>query len=78
MLTVPVRVVAVMPADGVSGQVFVAYGGMVVLATAPGIEARFDSPEETWTAEGLADAVGAHFATREPGITFAADAFTKL
>jgi hypothetical protein len=64
--------------EAVNGQVFVAYGGMVALATAPGLEARFDATGDTWTTEELADAVGAHFATRDPSLTFAADAFMKL
>ena len=65
-------------AEAVSGQVFVAYGGMVALATAPNVEKRFDAAGETWTSEELAEAVGAHFAQRDPSLTFAADAFTKL
>jgi NAD(P)-dependent dehydrogenase (short-subunit alcohol dehydrogenase family) len=63
---------------GISGQVFVAYGPMVVLASAPGIEARFDAPGDTWTAEGLADAVGGHFSHRDNQRSFRADAFSSL
>lgn len=65
-------------AEAVNGQVFVAYGGMVALAAAPNVEKRFDAEGETWTAEELAEVVGAHFAQRDPSLTFAADAFTKL
>jgi 3-oxoacyl-[acyl-carrier protein] reductase len=65
-------------AEAVNGQVFVAYGGMVALATAPNVEARFDAPGATWTTEQLAEAVGAHFAQRDPSLSFAADAFMKL
>lgn len=65
-------------ADAISGQVFVAYGPMVVLASAPGIEARFDAPGATWTAEGLADALGGHFSQRDGDRSFRADAFSKL
>jgi hypothetical protein len=62
----------------ISGQVFVAYGPMVVLASAPGIEARFDAPGATWTAEDLAETLGKHFSERDPSRTFRADAFAKL
>jgi NAD(P)-dependent dehydrogenase (short-subunit alcohol dehydrogenase family) len=62
----------------VSGQVFVVYGGMVVLASAPGIERRFDAESGSWTAEGLATEVGAYFAERDKAVTFAADAFARL
>ena len=65
-------------AEAVSGQVFVAYGGMVALASAPAVEKRFDASGDTWTPEELAEQVGAHFAQRDPSLTFAADAFTKL
>ena len=65
-------------AAAISGQVFVAYGPMVVLASAPGIEARFDAPGATWTAEGLAETLGGHFSERDPSRTFRADAFAKL
>jgi 3-oxoacyl-[acyl-carrier protein] reductase len=65
-------------AEAVNGQVFVAYGPMVALASAPNVEARFDAPGETWTVEGLADAVGSHFADRDPALSFAADAFMRL
>jgi NAD(P)-dependent dehydrogenase (short-subunit alcohol dehydrogenase family) len=65
-------------AEAVNGQVFVAYGGMVALASAPGVEARFDASGATWTTEELATVVGAHFSQRDPSLTFAADAFMKL
>ncbi len=65
-------------ADAISGQVFVAYGPMVALATAPGVERRFDASGQTWTDEELAAQLGGHFADRDPELTFAADAFMKL
>jgi NAD(P)-dependent dehydrogenase (short-subunit alcohol dehydrogenase family) len=65
-------------AEAVNGQVFVAYGGMVALASAPGVEARFDASGATWTTDELATVVGAHFSQRDPSLTFAADAFMKL
>jgi 3-oxoacyl-[acyl-carrier protein] reductase len=63
--------------EAVSGQVFVSYGPMVVLVSAPGIEQRFDADGQ-WTSDGLADALGAHFADRTPGKSFRADAFSSL
>jgi 3-oxoacyl-[acyl-carrier protein] reductase len=65
-------------AEDVSGQVFVAYGGMVVLASAPGVERRFDAAEGSWTAEGLASEVGGYFAERDKAVTFSADAIARL
>jgi 3-oxoacyl-[acyl-carrier protein] reductase len=65
-------------AAAISGQVFVAYGPMVALATAPGVERRFDAAGATWTDEELAAQLGGHFADRDPELTFAADAFMKL
>jgi 3-oxoacyl-[acyl-carrier protein] reductase len=65
-------------AAAISGQVFVAYGPMVALATAPGVEKRFDASGATWTDEELATQLGDHFAQRDPELTFAADAFMKL
>jgi 3-oxoacyl-[acyl-carrier protein] reductase len=65
-------------ADAISGQVFVAYGPMVVLASAPNIEKRFDAAGATWTTEELASTVGGHFLDRDPGLSFTAAAFHKL
>ncbi len=65
-------------AEDVSGQVFVAYGGMVVLASAPGVEQRFDNQAGTWTAEELAAQVGGYFAQRDKTTTFSADAIARL
>lgn len=65
-------------AEVVTGQVFVAYGGMVALASAPGVEARFDTAAAAWTAEELAGTLGAHFAQRDPSLSFSGDAFMKL
>jgi len=65
-------------ADAISGQVFVAYGPMVALATAPGVERRFDASGPTWTAAELSDVLTRHFADRDPDLSFAADAFMKL
>ncbi len=65
-------------AEAVNGQVFVAYGGMVVLVSAPGVETRFDAPGDTWSAAELEQVVGPHFAQRDPLLTFSADAIAKL
>jgi NAD(P)-dependent dehydrogenase (short-subunit alcohol dehydrogenase family) len=49
-------------ADAISGQVFVVYGGMVLLLSAPAIEQRFDT----------LSSIGAYFSARDPNRTFAA------
>jgi 3-oxoacyl-[acyl-carrier protein] reductase len=51
---------------------------MVVLASAPGVEQRFDATTPTWTVDGLADALGPYFRDRDPAKGFRADAFTSL
>lgn len=70
-------------AEGISGQVFVVYGGMVALMGPPTVEARFDrSPgadtsAPSWTGAELDDALGGYFAGRDPDRTFAsADVLT--
>ena len=65
-------------AEAISGQVFVAYGPMVALATAPDVEKRFDADEPTWTPATLDAALGGYFAERDPDLSFSADAFLKL
>lgn len=65
-------------AQPISGQVFVVYGGMVALLAAPVVEQRFDATGDTWTAEDLRSQLGAHFADRDPGRSFAADAVMQL
>jgi NAD(P)-dependent dehydrogenase (short-subunit alcohol dehydrogenase family) len=49
------------PADAISGQVFIVYGGRIALLAPPTIERRFDS----------VTSVGAYFADRDPQWTFA-------
>lgn len=63
-------------AEKISGQVFVAYGGKVVLMAAPSVAARFDAPTGgtdggVWTVGQLSDTLGAYFSDRDPGLTFA-------
>ena len=65
-------------AEAISGQVFVAYGPMVVLASAPGVERRFDAAGATWTVDELAASLGGYFTERDPARSFVADAFYKL
>jgi len=63
-------------AEKISGQVFVVYGGMVVLLAPPTVEARFDDPQ--WTSESLGTTLGAYFAERDPRKTFAATELMSL
>ena len=49
-------------ADGISGQVFVVYGGMVALLAPPTVEQRFESP--SWTLGELDDVVGGYMRSR--------------
>ena len=65
-------------AEAVTGQVFVAYGPMVALASAPGVEQRFDASGPVWTVAELDQVLGAHFTGRDPQLSFAAGAFMSL
>ncbi len=65
-------------AEDINGQVFVAYGAMVALVSAPGVEQRFDSPAGSWTADGLAQSMGGYFAQRDKAVNFASDAVARL
>ena len=60
-------------AERISGQVFVAYGGMIALMAPPTVEQRFDvaAGDRTWTLSELDVAVGGYFAERDAGRTFA-------
>jgi NAD(P)-dependent dehydrogenase (short-subunit alcohol dehydrogenase family) len=64
--------------DHINGQVFVVYGGMVVLMEAPAIAERFDTDAEAFDAAELDRTLGAYFARRDPGVSFGADALYKL
>jgi 3-oxoacyl-[acyl-carrier protein] reductase len=67
------------PAAGaISGQVFVAYGGMVALLAPPTVEHRFDASDGAWTAETLAATVGDYFSERDSQGTFSAVAVLNL
>jgi NAD(P)-dependent dehydrogenase (short-subunit alcohol dehydrogenase family) len=60
-------------ANGISGQVFVVYGGMVALLAAPTVEQRFDVADagRAWQPAELDAQLGGYFAGRDPGRTFA-------
>jgi 3-oxoacyl-[acyl-carrier protein] reductase len=57
----------------ITGQVFVAYGGMVALLAAPVVEQRFDAQSDTWDLTDLDKQLGTYFADRDPRKGFAAD-----
>lgn len=65
-------------ADKINGQVFVVYGGMVVLMDAPAIAQRFDTGSDVFDPAELDRTVGAFFDDRDPGVSFGADALFKL
>jgi NAD(P)-dependent dehydrogenase (short-subunit alcohol dehydrogenase family) len=60
-------------AERISGQVFVAYGGMVALMAPPTVEQRFDldAPDRSWSLAELDAGLGTYFADRDPSRTFA-------
>jgi 3-oxoacyl-[acyl-carrier protein] reductase len=61
-------------ADNITGQVFVAYGGMVALMAPPTVERRFDldATDRSWTLADLDATLGPYFADRDPNRNFAA------
>ncbi len=61
-------------AERISGQVFIAYGGMVALMAPPTVEHRFDvgADDRTWSVADLDESLGRYFADRDPERTFAA------
>jgi len=65
-------------AAAISGQVFIVYGGMVALMSAPVVEQRFDTAGEVWTAAELDQSLGGYFAGRDPGVSFSADSVMSL
>jgi 3-oxoacyl-[acyl-carrier protein] reductase len=65
-------------ADGINGQVFVVYGGMVALLAAPVVEQRFDASGSTWSPDDLDKQLGGYFEGRDPSLSFAADSVMKL
>ncbi|MGP4019611.1 3-oxoacyl-ACP reductase [Saccharopolyspora sp. 5N708] len=65
-------------AQAINGQVFVVHSGMIVLMAAPAVAQRFDTEGPLWTEGELADTVGAYFATRDPGLSFANTELSSL
>ena len=65
-------------AEHISGQVFVVYGGMVALMSAPAVEKRFDADASGWTLDALSRAVGGYFEDRDPARTFASTEVLSL
>lgn len=59
-------------ADKINGQVFVVYGGMVVLMESPQIAGRWDTTGEAFDLAELDRTVGSFFADRDPELGFAA------
>src|SRR4051812_17300731 len=62
----------------ITGQVFVVYGGMVAVLSAPVVERRFDVDGELWDLGSLDQRLGTYFADRDPAVGFAADAVMQL
>ena len=65
-------------AEGITGQVFVVYGGMVALVAAPVVEQRFDKSGSTWSLDDLDKQLGGYFDGRDPSVGFAADSIMQL
>lgn len=65
-------------AERITGQVFVVYGGMVALLSAPVVEQRFDAADSRWSLGDLDQQLGGYFADRDPTVGFAADAVMQL
>jgi NAD(P)-dependent dehydrogenase (short-subunit alcohol dehydrogenase family) len=65
-------------ADRITGQVFVAYGGMVAVLAAPVVEQRFDASGQTWDLADLDKQLGTFFSDRDPAAGFAADAVMHI
>ncbi|MBB1028600.1 SDR family NAD(P)-dependent oxidoreductase [Dietzia sp. DQ11-38-2] len=65
-------------AAGVSGQLFVVYGGMVALVDAPVVEKRFDAEGGVWDRREFADAVSGHWSGRPEGKSFSASEIMTL
>jgi 3-oxoacyl-[acyl-carrier protein] reductase len=65
-------------AEPITGQVFVAYGGMVALLAAPVVEQRFDAQSDTWDVTDLDKQLGTYFADRDPARGFAADSVMTI
>ncbi|MEV1066621.1 3-oxoacyl-ACP reductase [Streptomyces sp. NPDC050263] len=56
----------------INGQLLVVHGGMVAVVERPRVQAKFDSKEDVFSHAELDAVLGAHFAERPTGETFAA------
>ncbi|MGW2047017.1 3-oxoacyl-ACP reductase [Streptomyces sp. NPDC001858] len=56
----------------INGQLLVVHGGMVAVVERPRVQAKFDSKEDVFSHAELDAVLGAHFAERPAGETFAA------
>jgi 3-oxoacyl-[acyl-carrier protein] reductase len=65
-------------AAGITGQVFVVYGGMVALVAPPVVEQRFDKSGTLWTLDDLDKQLGGYFEGRDPAQGFAADSILAM
>lgn len=69
-------------AAGISGQLFVVYGGMVALMAPPTVEQRFDAPrssdQHTWTVDDLHATVGSYFTDRASDRSFSCTELSTL
>jgi NAD(P)-dependent dehydrogenase (short-subunit alcohol dehydrogenase family) len=73
-----VRFLAAPAADGINGQVFVVYGGMVALLAPATVEKKFEAADGVFTAAEFADRVAPYFAGRNPHQTFSAYSIAQL
>jgi NAD(P)-dependent dehydrogenase (short-subunit alcohol dehydrogenase family) len=60
-------------AERITGQVFVAHGGMVALMASPRVEKRFDASGPSWTLDDLDDVLGAYFTGVPPRTGFSCE-----
>ncbi|MFB7550435.1 3-oxoacyl-ACP reductase [Streptomyces sp. NPDC056154] len=65
-------------ADGINGQVFVAYGDMVALLAPPTVERKFTAADGTFTPEELDAQLTPYFSGRDPHRTYAAHSVAGL
>lgn len=65
-------------AEPITGQVFVVYGAMVALLSAPVVEKRFDANAGIWDLPDLDKSIGSYFSERDPTLSFAADSVMTL
>ncbi len=73
-----IRYLASPAADGINGQVFVVYGGMVALLAPATVEQRFEAADGVFTAAEFADVITPYFGARDPRQTFAAYSIAQL